>query len=326
MKSKILRMLHESCGFVSGQELSDRLEVSRTAIWKDIKALEADGYVIEAVRNRGYRLIEEPDVLTKESCETYIDTEAIGKNLIVYDKTDSTNNRLKSIGEEGAVHGTVAVAELQEAGKGRLGRSWVAPAGAALTFSILLRPSVEPAKASMLTLAAALAVSEAIDELTGLHTQIKWPNDVVCNSKKLVGILTEMSADMDSIHYVVVGIGINVNITEFPDELKTKATSLMLETGKRVLRSSLLAEVLKKFEVCYEKFMVSGGFAVLKSDYEARLANLGRIVCVLEPGGEWRGECLGLAEDGALLVKADDGSVKSIISGEVSVRGGYGYV
>lgn len=326
MKERLLELLQKEKGFLSGQALSQRLEVSRTAIWKVMKSLEEDGYEIEAVRNKGYRLKKEPDILTKESCASQIHTSWMGRKLYVYDVTDSTNTQLKLMGEQGAPHGTVAVADCQQAGKGRLGRSWSTPAGTALAFSVLLRPEITPQKASMLTLVAALAVSRALDELSGLQTQIKWPNDIVSNGKKLCGILTEMSADMDQIHYVIVGIGINVQETDFPEEIRATATSLKLETGREILRSRILGRVLEQFEELYQFFVMKQSMTGLKEDYESRLANLQNTVCVLAPEGEWRGTCLGIDEDGALLVRRDDGTTDAVIAGEVSVRGIYGYV
>ena len=326
MKQKLLELLQSTEGFLSGQELSDHLNVSRTAVWKVMKSLEEDGYEIEAVRNKGYSLKKEPDILTKESCASRINTKWLGKNLMVYDVTDSTNTRLKLAGEQGAPHGSVAVANAQEAGKGRLGRHWETPKGSALAFSMLLRPQIQPENASMLTLVAALAVSRAIDEFAGIKTQIKWPNDIVYQGKKLCGILTEMSADMDQIHYVIVGIGINVQMTDFPKEIQNTATSLKLETRKTLLRNELLAKVLEEFEVLYEQFVSAESLKNLKAEYESRLANKDNRVNVLAPSGAWQGICLGIKEDGALLVQREDGKVEEVIAGEVSVRGIYGYV
>ena len=310
MKQKLLELLQSTEGFLSGQELSDHLNVSRTAVWKVMKSLEEDGYEIEAVRNKGYSLKKEPDILTKESCASRINTKWLGKNLMVYDVTDSTNTRLKLAGEQGAPNG----------------RHWETPKGSALAFSLLLRPQIQPENASMLTLVAALAVSRAIDEYAGIKTQIKWPNDIVYQGKKLCGILTEMSADMDQIHYVIVGIGINVQMTDFPKEIQNTATSLKLVTGKTLLRNELLAKVLEEFEVLYEQFVSAESLKNLKAEYESRLANKDNRVNVLAPSGAWQGICLGIKEDGALLVQREDGKVEEVIAGEVSVRGIYGYV
>ena len=326
VKQRLLELLQKKEGFLSGQELSESLNVSRTAVWKVMKSLEEDGYEIEAVRNKGYRLKKEPDILTKESCSSHIHTKWMGKNLLVYDVTDSTNTRLKLAGEQGAPHGTAAVADAQEAGKGRLGRSWDTPKGSALAFSILLRPQILPENASMLTLVAALAVSRALDETAGIQTQIKWPNDIVYQGKKLCGILTEMSADMDQIHYVIVGIGINVQMTDFPQEIKETATSVKLAAGKEILRSCILARVLEEFEELYEQFVREQSLKQIKAEYESRLANKENRVRVLASQGAWTGTCLGIREDGALLVKHEDERVEAVIAGEVSVRGVYGYV
>lgn len=313
-------------GYLSGQMLSEQLKVSRTAVWKAIQGLEADGFEIEAIRNKGYRLVGQADVLTKESCMSRLQTSWLGQQMQVFDVIDSTNTRLKQQAEAGAVHGTVMAADSQSAGRGRLGRSWVTPPGSALAFSVLVRPEISPAKASMLTLAAALAVSEAVDEMTGLQTKIKWPNDIVHAGKKICGILTEMSADMDQVHYVVIGIGLNVSVTEFPEEISATATSLKLETGAQLLRSELLARILGHLEKRYEQFIADQGISGMRAAYEERLANLQQRVKVLDPAGSWEGTCLGIGEDGSLIVTGEDGSTQRVIAGEVSVRGIYGYV
>lgn len=326
MKTELLHYLQQTDGFLSGQELCRHFGVSRTAVWKAIRSLEEDGFVIEAVRNKGYRLVEAPDILTKESCSSRIRTEWAGRYLEAYAEIDSTNRRARQLGEEGAAGGAVVVAESQTAGRGRRGRSWVTPAGSALAFSVLLRPQLPPQRVSMLTLVAAMAVSRAIDEQTGLSTRIKWPNDIVVNKKKLCGILTEMSTELEVIHYVVIGIGINVHIREFPQELQEKATSLYLETGKRWNRSELLGLVMKYLEEYLEKFESSGDMSGLRAEYEARLAGKGSQVSLEENGAVRRALCLGITDNGGLLVQHEDGRTEEIISGEVSVRGIYGYI
>lgn len=326
MKAKLLEYLQQADSFLSGQELCRHFGVSRTAVWKAIRSLEEDGFVIEAVRNKGYRLIEAPDILTKESCKSRIHTEWAGQYLEAYDEIDTTNRRVKQLGEEGAPHGALVVADCQTAGKGRRGRSWITPAGSALAFSLLLRPSLSPDRVSMITLVSALAVSSAIDELTGLSTSIKWPNDIVYEKKKLCGILTEMSTELESIHYVVVGIGINVHVREFPQELTDKATSLALITGKSYNRSQLLGLVMKYFEEYYTQFELDQDLRNLKQKYESKLAGKGSVVSIVEKDRERRGTCLGITDMGALRIAFDDGGTEEIISGEVSVRGIYGYI
>lgn len=255
MKTEILKMLRESDNYISGQQLCEHFQVSRTAVWKVIKQLESEGYRIEAVRNKGYRIVECPDVLSKEEIDSLMKTVVMGRNVLYYDKTDSTNTRVKKLAEEGAVHGTLVVADMQSAGKGRRGREWESPENKNIYMSVLLRPDFEPVKAPMLTLVMALSAAEAVEEKENLAVKIKWPNDLVIGTKKICGILTEMSAEIDFINYVVVGIGINTNTEIFPEELKEKATSLRLEKGEVVKRAELIACIMEKFEKNYEQFL-----------------------------------------------------------------------
>ena len=330
MKSEILRLLKSSETYLSGQQICEQFQVSRTAVWKVMEQLKKEGYQIEAVRNKGNRLVDSPDVMTKEELDSLMDTQWAGRNIVYYDSVDSTNLRIKQMGDEGAPEGTLAVADKQTAGRGRRGRSWDSPSGSSIYMSLLLRPEIEPDQAPMLTLVMALSVAEGImdcgDSCGNPDVKIKWPNDIVYQGKKLCGILTEMSADMDQIHYVIVGIGINVQMTDFPKEIQNTATSLKLVTGKTLLRNKLLAKVLEEFEVLYEQFVSAESLKNLKAEYESRLANKDNRVNVLAPSGAWQGICLGIKEDGALLVQREDGKVEEVIAGEVSVRGIYGYV
>ena len=241
MKTRILKELKEAGDYISGQELCEKLQVSRTAVWKHIKALREEGYRIDSVTNKGYKLLDSPDSITAEEIGSDLDTEWLGRNLRYYETIDSTNLEIRRLAEEGAPHGTTAVAEEQTSGKGRRGRSWLGKAGCGIWMSFLLRPQIAVENSSMLTLITALAVEKAVGEETGLQCQIKWPNDIIVNGKKLCGILTELSAQMDELNYVVVGIGINANMQEFPDDLRDKATSLRIETGETVKRASLAA-------------------------------------------------------------------------------------
>lgn len=325
MKTEILAMLQEET-YVSGQAICNRLNVSRTAVWKMINRLREEGYEIEAVPNKGYCLKHIPDVITREACLKEMDTEWVGQNIIYREEVDSTNTLAKKLGEEGAPHGTLVVADMQTRGKGRLGRSWYIPKGQAIAMSLILRPQVEPQYASMLTLVAALAVSRAIDEKTGIRTEIKWPNDIVYQGKKICGILTEMSADMDTIHYVIVGIGINTGTIAFGKELEEKADSLFRITEEFIPRRILIAEVMKRLEYYYEQFCRTKDLSLLRDAYEERLANKNNQVRVLAPGNEYTGTCLGITKDGELLVRGESGAVQTVVSGEVSVRGIYGYV
>lgn len=326
MKTEILRYLKEADGYLSGQELCERLGVSRTAVWKVIRQLQEDGYEIEAVRNRGYRLMESGDVYTEEELKSVISTRVTGRNLVFLEQVDSTNTRAKQLAEAGAPDGTLIVADAQSAAKGRRGRSWLAPSGTGLWFSLLLRPQIEPDHAAMMTLVAAMAVEKGIRDTTGIEGKIKWPNDVVVDGKKVCGILTEMSADMDSVNHVVVGIGINVNVREFPEELQDKATSLLLVSGQAVKRASLLNAVLLAWEEYYETYLRTEDLSLLAEEYNGKLAGLHGMVQVLAPKGAYTGISHGINRQGELLVEREDGTVTEVMSGEVSVRGIYGYV
>lgn len=326
MKAEIIRLLKDENGYVSGQELCERLGVSRTAVWKVIKRLQSEGYKIEAVRNKGYHLIETGNAMTEAEIKSCLGPGILGQEVVYYQETDSTNTRAKYLAEEGAGEGTLIVAESQRTGKGRRGKSWSSPPGASVYMSLVLRPDITPVQASMLTLVTALGVSEGIRSLAGVTPQIKWPNDLVLDGKKLCGILTEMSTELEIIHYVVVGIGINVNTEKFPPELTATATSLWLETGRRLSRASLIGAVVGSLEQYYTKFLSVKDLSILKEDYESRLANAERPVTVLDPAGAYRGICRGIDRQGALLVEREDGTLCRVLSGEVSVRGIYGYV
>ena len=252
MKAEILKMLRQTEGYLSGQQLCDQFRVSRTAIWKVINQLKEEGYEIEAVRNKGYRIVDCPDRISADEIRSHLETRWAAQYLKCYDEVDSTNTRVKILGEKGAPHGTLVVADRQNAGKGRRGRSWSSPAGSSIYMSILLKPEFAPSQASMLTLLMAYSAAKALREKTQEDVVIKWPNDLVLNKKKICGILTEMSAEIDYINYVVIGPGINVNTEEFPEEIANTATSLYLETGMRFRRAELIAAIMETFETYYE--------------------------------------------------------------------------
>lgn len=281
----------------------------------------------EVLENRAvqdvYRLVETADRLSWETCIQYLDE---GTHLEVWEKIDSTNKRARQLGEDGAPEGAVVAAEVQTAGRGRRGRSWEALDGTALLFSFLLRPSCIPEKVSMVTLVAAAAVSAAIDEAAGIHTKIKWPNDIVYEKKKLCGILTEMSMEGSRIRYVVVGIGINVSMETFPEEIADKAVSLYLASGKYLDRARLLGLVMKHFKRYYAMFEQTYDLSMMRCEYESKLAGKDDRVYLVENGSRCCGICRGITDKGALCIEYEDGRTEEVISGEVSVRGIYGYI
>lgn len=325
MKAEILAALRRNDGYVSGQELCEHFGVSRTAVWKAINQLKKEGYEIEAVPNKGYHITSSPDILSVNELESQMTTAWAGQKIYYYDEIDSTNMKASHLAEEGAVHGTLVVADRQTAGKGRRGRSWESPAQTGIFMTMLLKPEIEPNNASMLTLVTALAVTRAIREQTGLEAQIKWPNDIVVNGKKVCGILTEMSAQIDYVNHVVIGIGINVHNQTFPDEIAQTATSLDIESGVRIRRADLIAAVWTAFEDYYDCYIQTQDLSNLVKEYDSNLANRGNKVRVLDPLEPYEGVAQGITNRGELIVDTWE-SRRLVSSGEVSVRGIYGYV
>lgn len=331
-KADVLTLLRNSEDYVSGQQLCARFGVTRTAVWKVVNQLKEEGYQIESVSGKGYRLVEGPaDMLSASEIASRLQTKWAGRKLYYYESTGSTNTDAKRLGEEGNPHGTVVTADLQTAGKGRRGRSWQTLSGTALSFTLLLRPDFAPDKASMITLVMALSVAEALEETTGTSAGIKWPNDIVMNGKKICGMLTEMTMtpEMDEIQYVVVGVGINVNNAgpeEFQEEVRPTATSLRIETGRQYNRAQLLNRVLLRFEENYEIFLETLDLSGLRECYQEHLLNVGARVRVLDPAGEYTGMAEGIDLQGELIVVRDNGEKIPVYAGEVSVRGLYGYV
>lgn len=324
VKEKILALLKDADGFLSGERISGQLGVSRAAVCKSVKKLREEGYAIESATNKGYRLLASPDLLTQGELLPLLATRYMGRRVYSYEVTDSTNRRAREEAERGAPHGSVFFAEEQTNGRGRLGRTWSAPRGAGVWMSVLLRPKLTPADIAQVTLLAGLATCIAIREVTGLPVAIKWPNDIVYEGKKLVGILTEMAAEEDRISALVVGIGVNVNNASFPKELKEKATSLLLAGGRRVSRKELAARILLRLEEEYERFLQHAADRAFLDRYAQHCATIGSVVRVATGSEEFIGTAVGINETGALLVETGQG-VRPVLSGEVSVRGMLGY-
>lgn len=325
MKAEILKMLREAEGYVSGQELCNKFGVSRTAVWKAINQLKENGYEIEAVQNKGYHLLSAPDVMDSTELESIHATDWAGCEIYYFDSIDSTNTKAKELAEEGHPGGTLVVADRQTAGKGRRGRSWESPSGIGIFMTLMLKPEINPNNASMLTLVAAMATTRAIRRVTGVPAMIKWPNDIVMNGKKVCGILTEMSAQFDYINHIVIGIGINVHNEEFPEEIAQTASSLYLESGQHIHRASLIEAFLEEFEDVYAEYLKTEDMEGLVKEYDSMLVNRGRQVRVLDPKEPFEGKAMGITKKGELIVDTWE-SRKLVSSGEVSVRGIYGYV
>lgn len=318
---RILELLRRQEGFLSGEDIGRELSITRAAVWKGIKKLREEGYEIEAVTNRGYRLTNPETMYNKRELEQGLKTKTMGQTIYFYEETDTTNNRARELALEGAPEGTLVVAEKQTAGRGRRGKVWESPLGTGIWMSLVLRPQIMPAEASVLTLLCGLATAEAIEAETGLSAGIKWPNDILINGKKAVGILTEMDCEMSEVHFVIPGIGINVNTASFPPEIAEIATSLYLECGKTVSRRRLVHKVLERLEEHYETFLRTGSFAAMLEDYRKHCITLGKEVHVLgrEP---FFAEVLDITPEGELLVRrADNGKEEVVFSGEVSIRG-----
>ena len=325
MKAEILALLRESDDYISGQELCRRFGVTRSAGWKAVGQLKKEGYEIEAVQNRGYKLVK-AEVYGESELRSRIRTVWAGSELHFYRITGSTNLLAKQAGEEDAPHGALFVADEQTAGRGRRGRSWQSPPGANIYFTILLRPDFAPDQASMLTLVMAHSVACAIHRLTGLEPSIKWPNDVLLEGKKVCGILTEMSVEREYIHYVVCGVGINVVSQDFPEGIREHAIAVEEVYGQAVSKGALLQYVMEDFERDYDAFVAAGDLTPLLESYNGILVNRDRRVRVLDPKGEWEGIARGINAGGELLVEDIEGGIQNIFAGEVSVRGIYGYV
>lgn len=303
---------------LSGEDLSQRLGVSRAAVWKHIRQLRGLGYQIDAVPSRGYRLVTQPDLLLAAAVQSGLETRVIGCQVEYFAQADSTNVRAQELAEQGAVEGTVVIADCQSGGRGRMGRCWSSPAGVNLYTSIILRPQMVPTQAAQLTFMSAVAAARTFSVVAGLDVQVKWPNDILVDGCKIAGLLNELSAEMEGIHHVVLGIGANLNMTreQFPDDLRRPATSVLLETGQPVSRVAFAQELYRQLDTLYALYLQQG-FAPIKLAWEALFYLQGCRVKV-DCGAEvFSGHVAGLAEDGALLLDLDQGGSQVIYAGDV---------
>lgn len=319
LKAQVLTILEECKGNnVSGSEIAKKINITRSAVWKAIKQLQEEGYSISAATNRGYCLSLESDIISEQSINPLLKTAHFGRKLDIFKTIDSTNTFAKSLAQLGALHGTVVISEFQANGRGRLERNFYSPSNTGIYMSIILRPKLSMEMAPLITSCAAVAIAKAIENVAGVHTKIKWVNDIYANGKKLVGILTEAGMDFESgtLEYAVVGIGINVSTAKFPEELKKVATSLALESSKSFSRSELIAEILNVFEEYFDN-IASKEFL---SEYISLSNVIGKEITVIGSGNSYPAIALSIDENARLIVKTLDGEERVLNSGEISIR------
>lgn len=328
MKDEILRLLRQRGDYVSGQEMSSLLQVSRTTVWKSVEALRREGYEISSATNRGYRLENPTRNLTGAEVEAFLGEHPWKAAVEVLQTVDSTNNRCKQLAAEGAPAGTVVAANEQTGGRGRLGRSFSSPAGAGVYLSVILRPEAAPGELLHLTCACAAAMCEAVELACGIRPGIKWTNDLVLGNKKLAGILTELAIEAESgrVQYAVLGIGINCSQKkeDFPPDVREKACSLEMVLGTPVNRNRLAAEMILALSRLNDTLLT--GKADWMESYRRDCVTIGKEIAVLRGGGARKGIALSVDEDGGLAVRYENGEEETVSSGEVSVRGMYGYL
>jgi BirA family transcriptional regulator, biotin operon repressor / biotin---[acetyl-CoA-carboxylase] ligase len=323
INERILELFAEHADqYVSGEELSRRLGMSRTAIWKHIESLRKEGYLFEAVSRKGYRLLQKPERVNAVKLLDGLETKLMGQKLHIFDQVDSTMTVAHRLVTEGAPEGTLVVAEEQNAGRGRMGRKWLSPRGKGIYMSLILKPRVPVFFTPQLTLLTAVAVCRAVRKFTGLDIGIKWPNDLLIGGKKLCGILLEISGDDERLTYVIAGIGISANFLpeDYPEELRKIATSIAIEKGETISREALIQAILKDFEELYELYHEQG-FAPIRLLWEALSVSLHKTIRVISPTGEWvEGAAEAIDDSGALNVRTPDGNMYRIFSGEVELK------
>ena len=320
--AKILSALRGSPDGVSGADLAEQLDVSRAAVWARIEELRRLGYEIEAGPHFGYRLIHVPDVLHADDLLGRLGrTKIIGRDIRVFEQTTSTNDVIEKLARDGVREGVVVLAESQTRGRGRLGRKWISPGRKGLWFSVLLRPDLRPQETTQMTVASATALLRAIEAVTGLQLEIKWPNDILIRGKKVAGILTELSAELDRVRHIILGIGVDVNLSagEFPLELRKLATSLRIESGRVVSRAELATTILRELDFDYAR-ICGGGFAKVADEWEAHCKTIGRNVTIQIGERRIRGRAESLDDDGALLLRTEHGHLERVIGGDVTLE------
>ena len=305
--------------FVSGQQISEQLGISRTAVWKHIRVLKQRGYVIESYTKKGYCLREAPELLSEQAIEEGLSTKVVGRHIVYRERVDSTNNVAKKLADEGAPEGTIVVAEEQTGGRGRINRSFFSPFAKGVWFSLILRPNIPPMEVSKMTLLAAVAVARAIRHHGLTDCGIKWPNDILVKGRKMVGILTELNGSAEKVNYIIMGIGVNTGITaeDLPKDLQSIVTSFARE-GVRVSRLALLETLLKEIEGLYQT-VCRDGFAPVLAEWRALSCMLGQDVTVTSIDKTFSGKAVDIDENGNLLVATPEG-VEVVMAGDIHVR------
>lgn len=317
MNLELLNLLKNSDDYISGEEISKKFNVSRSAIWKQINTLKNAGYIIDGISKKGYKLISCPDLIIKEEIINNLNTKIIGKHINYYSEIDSTNNIAKKLASE-SIDGTTIIAEIQNAGKGRLGRIWTSPKGGIWT-SIILKPNIEPINANKVTQVAAAALINVLKSLN-IESKIKWPNDIYINNKKFAGILTEMKCDMDRVHYLVVGVGMNINIPleNLPEEIRSIATSLMIETGETFNRNHILIKFYNEFEKLYLALVNNNDFSTSLNICRDNSIILNKDAYLITHNNKEKVHCIGIDDNGMLIIKDSLGNTKTVLSGEIT--------
>ncbi|WP_332630152.1 biotin--[acetyl-CoA-carboxylase] ligase [Halalkalibacter flavus] len=321
MKEKLLKIFAEHQGeFVSGEMISQQLGCSRTAIWKHIDELRKNGYQLESAPRKGYRLVSKGDGIHPHEIKVGLSTTRLGQELTYFDTTNSTQYTAHKLAQEGAPEGHVVIANEQTAGKGRLGRDWYSRKGTSVSMSIILRPDLPPQKTPQLTLLTAVAVVRAIKNITGIQCDIKWPNDILLKGRKLVGILTEMQADPDRVHSVIIGIGMNVNqrSADFDPAVRELATSLAIEKDESVDRALVISAVLNEFEQLYDLYLKEG-FTTIRSLWEAYSLSIGTYIYARTMREVIYGYAKGITNDGVLLLEDEQGQEHKIYSADIEI-------
>jgi BirA family biotin operon repressor/biotin-[acetyl-CoA-carboxylase] ligase len=309
-------------GGVSGSDLSQRLGISRAAIWARIEELRSLGYGIDASPHEGYRLVHVPDVLHADDLLSRLGkTRVLGRDIRVFQETTSTNDVMEKLARDGAKQGAVVFAESQSKGRGRLGRKWVSPAGKGLWLSVLLRPDLRPQEVTQLTIVGATALARSVREQTGIRPEIKWPNDLLIRGRKVAGILTELSAEVDHVKYVIIGIGIDVNQSsaDFPMDLRKIATSLRIETGEPVNRAELATRLIRELDRDYARIQ-AGAFEEVADEWQELCGTLHRNVRIRIGDRVVEGVAESLDTDGALLLRTQHGRLERVTGGDVSLE------